>query len=252
MLYEASKSSDIQIVSVDGGEKDNAIAKFAECVFAVPQGQEVNLEKALEHIFEEIGAEYHSVERHARIDLTILGKQNVSCMTKQSGRNVIAACINLPNGVQRMNPDMPDMVQTSLNLGILKTEENQVTLSYAVRSSSETEKQFLISKLESFTELLGGSVSIFGQYPGWEYKADSKLRVVMVDAYKELYGKEPVVLGIHAGLECGLFASKLEGLDAVSFGPQMGNIHTTDEVLSISSTKRTWELVLKILESLAG
>src|SRR5699024_10212832 len=110
--------------------------------------------------------------------------------------------------------------------------------------------EFLIDKLHSLTELLGGSVEISGAYPGWEYKSDSRLRDVMVETYKSLYGKEPVVEGIHAGLECGMFSAKMEGLDAVSFGPQMANVHTTNEVLSISSTKRTWDLVLKVFEKL--
>ena len=106
-------------------------------------------------------------------------------------------------------------------------------------------------ELTSLTETLGGNVEIAGPYPGWEYKADSRLREVMVEAYKHLYnGEEPVVEGIHAGLECGIFASKLPGLDAVSFGPQMEHIHTTNEVLSISSTERTWELVVKTLAAL--
>ena len=93
-------------------------------------------------------------------------------------------------------------------------------------------------------------MDVAGAYPGWEYKTDSRLRDVMVAVYKDLYGEEPVVEGIHAGLECGIFASKLPGLDAVSFGPQMRDVHTTDEVLSISSTKRTWELLRRTLEIL--
>ena len=109
-------------------------------------------------------------------------------------------------------------------------------------------KRFLIEKLRSLTEIFGGQVNVHGEYPGWEYKEDSKLRDVAVAAYKELYSKEPVVEGIHAGLECGLFAGKIKGLDAISFGPDIKNIHTTNEELSISSTERTWKLLLKILE----
>ena len=123
-------------------------------------------------------------------------------------------------------------------------------LSYAVRSSSESEKWYLVDSMRNLTEALGGTVDVSGIYPGWEYRAESRLRDVMVEAYKKQYGEEPVVEGIHAGLECGIFASKLEGLDAVSFGPQMEHIHTTNEVLSISSTKRTWDLVVSVLAAL--
>ena len=142
------------------------------------------------------------------------------------------------------------MVQTSLNLGVLKTEADKVVLSYAVRSSSETEKWYLVDSMRNLVETLGGTVDVSGVYPGWEYRAESRLRDVMVEEYKKQYGSEPVVEGIHAGLECGIFASKLDGLDAVSFGPQMENIHTTNEVLSISSTKRTWDLVVSVLAAL--
>ena len=98
--------------------------------------------------------------------------------------------------------------------------------------------------------MLGEEISISGEYPAWEYVENSKVRDIMVDVYKEIYGKEPIVEGIHAGLECGIFSSKLEGLDCISFGPQMHDIHTTKEVLSIASTERTWELLLKTLERL--
>jgi dipeptidase D len=157
----------------------------------------------------------------------------------------------MPNGIQRMNPEVEDMVQTSLNLGIVRTDMDAVRLSYSVRSSKESEKNFLIEKLRSMTEIFGGEIKCEGVYPGWEYRTDSRLRDTAVEAYKSLYdGKEPVVEGIHAGLECGLFASKINDLDAVSFGPDMRNVHTTDEKLSISSTERTWKLLLKILEML--
>ena len=171
-----------------------------------------------------------------------------------SGPATLATVIllaNMPNGVQRMNPEMPEMVQTSLNLGIVRTQMDAVKLSYSVRSSSESEKNYLIEKLRSLTEIFGGEIKCEGVYPGWEYNANSRLRNTCIEAYKELYdGKEPIVEGIHAGLECGLFASKLEGLDAISFGPDMRHVHTTDERLSISSTQRTWKLLVKILEML--
>lgn len=249
ILYGA-EFEDFRIISVSGGEKDNAIATFSEAVIAVPEDQIVQTKETMEAVMKEIQAEYSTVDPDIMISFEEEGEQEIECMTAIATASVITCLINLPNGIQRMNPEMEDMVQTSLNLGILDTTKEAVSFSYAVRSSSETEKEFLIDKLRSLTEILGGEVEVAGDYPGWEYKADSKLREVMVAAYKDLYGEEPVVEGIHAGLECGLFASKLEGLDAVSFGPQMENIHTTNEVLSISSTKRTWELVLKILENL--
>ena len=104
--------------------------------------------------------------------------------------------VHMPNGVQRMNPEIEGLVQTSLNMGILTTEESEVQMTFAVRSSSETEKQYLIDQLTSLTETLGGNVEIAGPYPGWEYKADSRLREVMVEAYKHLYNGEEQLLKV--------------------------------------------------------
>lgn len=250
ILLNVFQSVGMRIVTINGGEKDNAIAKFSEAALVVlPE----NVEKAkhiISETFNEIKEEYSTVEKNINIAINVIEPELVEAFSDAATLATIITLVNTPYGIQRMNPDIEGMVQTSLNLGILRTEIDKVILSFCVRSSSDTEKKYLIDKLGSLTEIFGGNVQITGIYPGWEYKADSKLREVMVQEYKGLYGKEPVVEGIHAGLECGIFAAKLPGLDAVSFGPQMANVHTTNEVLSISSTKRTWELVLKTLEAL--
>lgn len=250
ILLNLFQNIGMRLVTVNGGEKDNAIAKFSEAAIVVLPETVDKAKQIINDTFNEIKEEYKSVDPDAKITINVMDANLVEAFSDASTLAVIIALVNMPNGIQRMNPEIEGMVQTSLNLGILRTEKDNVTLSYATRSSSETEKKYLIEKLRSLTEIFGGTVDVSGVYPGWEYKADSRLRDVMVNSYKELYGNEPVVEGIHAGLECGIFASKLSGLDAVSFGPQMKDIHTINEVLSISSTKRTWELVLKTLEAL--
>ena len=170
--------------------------------------------------------------------------------TRENTEAVVTAMLCLPAGIQRKNPQMPELVQTSLNLGVVITDKEKISLSFSVRSSVESEKEHLIDQITCLTEALGGSVTVTGQYPGWEYRSDSPLRELLIEVYKEMYQKEPVVEGIHAGLECGIFASRLDNLDAVSIGPQMYHIHTTKEELSISSAQRTWELVLRTLERL--
>ena len=146
-----------------------------------------------------------------------------------------------------MSADIPGLVETSLNLGILTLTEEALSLRYALRSSVQTARDFLAQKLELLTRQLGGSVAIEGAYPAWEFKKDSALRRDMVRVYKEMYGKEPVIQAIHAGLECGLLAGKISDLDAVSIGPDMKDIHTTEETLSISSTKRVWEYIIEVI-----
>lgn len=250
VLLNVLKKPCTGLVSVDGGEKDNAIAKFSEAVVSVAPECVAEVTQLIQDTFEEIREEHKTTDPDMVLHLNVKETETVSIMAREDAKAVVTAIINLPNGIQRMNPDMKDMVQTSLNLGILKTEGDKVILSYAVRSSSESEKWYLVDSMRNLTETLGGTVDVSGIYPGWEYRAESRLRDVMVEAYKKQYGEEPVVEGIHAGLECGIFASKLEGLDAVSFGPQMEHIHTTNEVLSISSTKRTWDLVVSVLAAL--
>ena len=250
ILLNVFQNVGMRIMAVNGGEKDNAIAKISEAAIAVLPETVEKTKKIIEDTFAEVKEEYKVADPDANIQINVMDEGLSEALSGPATLSTIIALVNMPNGIQRMNPDMPEMVQTSLNLGILRTNENAVTLSYAVRSSKESEKNFLIEKLRSLTEIFGGEVKVSGVYPGWEYKADSKLRDVAVKAYESLYGKEPVVEGIHAGLECGLFADKIEGLDAISFGPDMRNVHTTDEILSISSTERTWKLLVKILEML--
>ena len=251
ILLNLYNEVEIRLVLVNGGEKDNAIPKFSEAAIAVLPEETDQAKQIIEDTFAQIKEEYKVTDPDAKLTVKVEKTKQVDAFTEDTTFAVTTAMVHMPDGVQRMSPEIEGLVQTSLNMGILTTEKTEVEMTFSVRSSSETEKQYLIDKLTSLTETLGGEVEIVGAYPGWEYKEDSKLRQVMVDVYKDLYnGEEPVVEGIHAGLECGIFAAKLPGLDAVSFGPQMEHIHTTNEVLSISSTERTWELVIKTLEAL--
>ena len=148
-----------------------------------------------------------------------------------------------------MSRKIEGLVQTSLNLGVAKMEE-EPSLTFSVRSSVNQEKQALLTLLRTIAENYGGSYSQVGEYPAWEYKEESVLRDTMVRVFTQMYDKAPEVVAIHAGLECGLLGEKLPGLDAVSIGPEMHDIHTSRERLGIASTKRTWEFVLEVLKAL--
>lgn len=250
VLLNVFQNVGMRLVSINGGEKDNVIAKVSEAAIAVNKEAVDKAKEIIEKTFNEVKEEYRTTDPDAKLQTNVIEEQFMDVMSGATTLATIISLVNMPNGIQRMNNEIEGMVQTSLNLGILRTTETNVALSYSVRSSVESEKQFLIEKLRSLTEIFGGTLEMSGEYPGWEYKADSKIRDVAVKAYEELYKEEPVVEGIHAGLECGLFADKIEGLDAISFGPTMKNVHTTDEMLSISSTERTWNLITKILEKL--
>ena len=170
-------------------------------------------------------------------------------MTTECTAKVIALLNAAPNGVQTMSQDIEGLVQTSLNLGVMSLDE-ELTLTFAVRSSVNAEKVDLLKRLGELAVFYEGTTSEMGDYPAWEYKKDSRLRNTMVDTFCRMFGKEPEVVAIHAGLECGLLSEKLPGLDCVSIGPDMQDIHTSREKLSIASTKRTWEFLLEVLKEL--
>ena len=155
-----------------------------------------------------------------------------------------------------MSHDIEGLVQTSLNLGILSTKEgnassgNEVSFTFSVRSSISSQKGELIDKICCLMESLGGSVSCKGDYPAWEYRQESPLRDLMTSIYEKQYGKKPVINAIHAGLECGIFSDRLPGLDCVSFGPDIKDIHTPKETLDVESVQRTWNYILEILKEL--
>ena len=235
------------LTSFSGGSKDNAIPRACQAT-AVAMG--LHLERINETaaaLQAEIREKYDEPDVLVQaFDVDALGGNGLS--TEDTAK-VIALLNSVPNGVQAYSADMPGLVQTSLNLGIAKLGE-QFTATFSVRSSVNQEKQELLSKLRSLAEFHGGSYSQMGEYPAWEYRKDSPLREAMVAAYRKLFDKEPKVLAIHAGLECGLLGQKLPGLDCVSIGPQMHDIHTSREKLEIASTKRTWEFLLEVLKAL--
>lgn len=235
------------LTSFAGGSKDNAIPRSCQ-VNAVAMG--INLER-INGIAEQLQAEIRETydEPEATVQAFDLDALGGNALSTELTAKVIGLLCSVPNGVQAMSAEMPGLVQTSLNMGIAKLG-NAMKMTFSVRSSVDQEKQDLLNKLQELAAFYEGSYSQMGEYPAWEYKADSKLRNVMVDTYKRMYNKEPEVLAIHAGLECGLLGKKIPGLDCVSIGPQMYDIHTSRERLSIASTERTWDFLLEILKAL--
>ena len=175
-------------------------------------------------------------------------KLDAAPMDEDSTRRVLALLTCAPNGVQVMSAEIPGLTQTSLNLGILTTGEDAVTASFCVRSSVDSQKRMLVERLTCLTETLGGATAVSGDYSGWEYRPDSPLRDLLVEVFTEQYGHAPKIEAIHAGVECGIFAGKLPGLDCVSLGPDLTEIHTCRERLHIASVQRLWAMLLETLK----
>ncbi len=235
------------LTALVGGSKDNAIPRSCQATM-VAMG--INLERInaiAEELQAEIREQYDEPEATVQaFDVDALGGNGLST---EATDKVIDLLCSVPNGVQAMSADIPGLVQTSLNLGIMKLAE-RFSLTFSVRSSVNAEKVALLEKLKGICQDFGGTYSEMGDYPAWEYKKDSALRDTMVEIYTRMFGREPRVLAIHAGLECGLLGENLPGLDCVSVGPQMHDIHTSREKLEIDSTERTWKFLLEVLKAL--
>lgn len=235
------------ITKLQGGAKDNAIPRSCQ-VTLVAMGMHIQrINDIAESLQREIREQYDEPEAIVRgDDVDAMGG---NALTSECTAKVIALLNAAPNGVQSWSKDIDGLVQTSLNLGVAVLDEG-LSLTFAVRSSVNQEKRDLLDRLKELADFHGAAYSEVGDYPAWEYKKDSALRELMVNTYEALYNKAPQVVAIHAGLECGLLGEKLPGLDCVSIGPDMQDIHTSREKLSIASTQRTWEFLLKILKNL--
>lgn len=248
-LYRLSKEIGLNLVSVNGGRKDNVITldTTAEFLVAEAAGSAV-LEKA-EEMKKIWDNEFMGEEPGLKVDTSVSGVTDCQVFDTASTDNVIAYLELCPNGLQEFSRKLEGVVETSLNIGVVETKEDCVRMLFQIRSSVETRKHQLKEQLEVCTKLTGGEGKVIGEYPAWQYDPNSKLRQIMVDTYKELYGKEPVVSAIHAGLECGLFLGKRPDLDCVSFGPDLRDVHSVNEALNLASTQRSWDYLKAVLKN---
>ncbi len=248
VLWKLAQEMKVGLTSVNGGLADNAIPRETKAVIIVDAEDSSRLDELVRETAGKIAEELATKDPNFKLEAKAGEKGSYACATPEDTARAAALLIALPGGVQGMSADMPGLVETSLNMGILKYNDEVLQASFAVRSSVESAKEALIEKIAAVVRLAGGTYSVAGDYPGWKYRVDSPLREKMVALYDQMYGVKPKVEAIHAGLECGLLGSKIEDLDCVSFGPQMNDIHTTEETLSIASTARVWDYLVRLLE----
>ncbi len=235
------------LTSLSGGSKDNAIPRSCQATLVAMGIHLERINDIAEALQAEIREKYDEPEATVQaFDVDALGGNS---LTTESTAKIIGLLCAAPNGIQAWSADIPGLVQTSLNMGIAKLGE-RFNATFSVRSSVNSEKEELLQQLRKLCEFYEGTYSQGGSYPAWEYRKDSTLRDTMVKVYTDLFGKAPRVLALHAGLECGLLSEKIEGLDCISIGPQMHDIHTSRERLDISSTERTWNFLLEVLKAL--
>lgn len=250
LLAALQEKTPVYLKEVSGGTADNAIPNEVCAEIVVTEWTE-DIAAFMEEKFCGLKAEFAGKEDGLKCELQVGAEDAlIEVCNRKDSEQWIHLLNVIPHGVIANSVKMKGLVETSLNPGILIVSTAEGMVSTSVRSSNTAAKEALINQLKSLAALCNATVGIRGDYPGWDYDPDSPLREKMVAIYEEMYGVKPQIEAIHAGLECGIFQSKIPGLDCVSIGPDMQDIHTTRETLSIPSVQRVWKFLLKVLESL--
>lgn len=244
-LYRLRKVCDFRLSDLHGGSKDNAIPLACTAVLLTAQPEVVVREaEAFDAVLKR---EWKASDAGVQLTATVGDSAQTAVLTAASTKKAIDFLVQVPNGLQALSMEIPGLVQTSLNLGILKLTDDDLTATFGIRSSLSSEKDALFEKLECILDTLGGVIIPGGNYPAWEFRANSRLRELASEAFADIYGKEAPVQVIHAGLECGYLCEKIPGLDAISFGPRAEDIHTAKERLYLPSVAPSYQLLTSIL-----
>nr|WP_312579803.1 aminoacyl-histidine dipeptidase [Sedimentibacter sp.] len=247
LLQTLNEKLEIEISSIQGGNKMNAIAQKAKAIISIQDKEKNKLQEVISEIQETFRNEYSSSDPNVFIEIKSTNN-NYKIFSRDTKENLISILRLLPFGVQTMSNDIDGLVESSNNIGVLETKDDAIVFSNAIRSSVKSRKNEIIKRIEMICNLTGASMELLADYPEWQYKKDSQIRDLMLEVYKEMYGKEAKIEAIHAGLECGFLKEKIGDIDMISMGPSMYDVHTTKERLSISSTERVFDFLCEVLK----
>ncbi len=245
ILFRLKESCIFNIISLNGGTKPNAITQNAVAEICIQNKDDIL--KLIENIKNEYRIILNTTEPNFNLEAKTYDFSKYICFDSSSTNLSINLLKESPYGVIKMSEEINGLVETSLNLGILSTEENTLTLHFSLRSNKENSLFNLTDQVKDLGKKYNCHTVETSFYPAWEYKADSPLRELYKKCYRQENSKDINVLAIHAGLECGLFSNKIANLDCISVGPNMHDVHTPNEKLEISSTVKTFKLLLKVL-----
>ncbi len=247
LLEKISDIVNFRISTVNGGGKANVIPQNASAIISTDNDAAEAISNAVSEFEKNFLEKYSETDPSACFTIKAADTSE-SFADSESTAKIIRFLNGALNGIQCMSKNMADMVQTSLNFGILTVKQGKICADFLIRSSVTDEKHSTAKKVSDFAAEFSGTTTLSGDYPGWEYREESQLRDIMCSAFEDMYGKAPKVSAIHAGLECGIFSEKLPGADIVSFGPNLENIHTPKERMNVASVERTWEYLKEILK----
>jgi len=248
-LKKVSKDLEIRISKIIGGSLRNAIPRESFVTIVLPENNASALENELEHFEDIIAKELSSVEP----DFSFTCKETTlpdSVIDEKTQVNLIHAIYGCPNGVIRMSNDMEGLVETSLNLAIIKSGDFQIEVQSLLRSSVETAKEDLAEMVESVFTLAGAKTTFNGAYPGWKPNPNSEILETMKEVYNNKFGKIPELKAIHAGLECGLLGAVYPSWDMISFGPTIRSPHSPDEKVKIATVSKFWDFLVETLKNI--
>ncbi|NFN92526.1 MULTISPECIES: aminoacyl-histidine dipeptidase [Clostridium] len=250
VLKNILNQMELNLVSLNGGSKNNAIPREATAELLIDADMEKEFLNIISTLREEFKNEFRVKDANIQLEIEELKENIEKVFSKESTDNVINLLYLYPNGINTVSSDIEGLTESSTNIGVLTTKENHVEYDSAVRSSVFSLREEIVERIRCLTEILGGTVSNTAGYPEWQYKEESKIREICKDVYKQMYNEEAEVVAIHAGVECGLFKEKLGDLDMISFGPDIFDAHTPNEHMSISSVERVWSYLLEVLKEI--
>jgi len=238
-----------EIFEVKGGSKDNVIPREAYSVIAIKAGTCHILNNLAADWNTMLNKEYQLKENKISIQFEKLDNYSAKILNSKSKQNLLFVLNLHPNGINTMSAHIPGLVESSLSLGVLSTDVNHIYFSSAIRSSVKSIKHDIAHKLRLLSAQVGSVIYISNEYPEWSYNSDSKIRDLFTACYRSLFKKEAEVIAIHAGVECGIFMDKFKNMDMISFGPDMYDVHSPDEHISISSVENCYRLLINVLEN---
>ncbi len=250
VLGTLSQEINFLINEINGGTKMNAIPREAEAIILIDSTKEDKLMEKLNEWNDIFKNELKISDPNVSIIANRLHINISRAFSNSTSKKAIALLTLIPNGVQTMSMDIKGLVESSTNLGVVTTTETEVIFESGIRSSIGSLKQNILNKNEVIADVLNIKLLTDSEYPEWEFNPNSKVRDIAIKVYIELFGVEPEITAVHGGLECGIFKQKNPNLDMISFGPNLFDVHTPNEHMSIYSSKRMWEYLLAILKEI--
>lgn len=249
LLWTFSKDYNLRLAKIEGGNKHNAIPREAFAVVTIPKSSDNALKKFVKKYNETVKAELATNEPDLNVSLSKHSMPD-KVMDQKTQKRLLNALYAVPHGVITMSPDIPGLVETSTNLAVVVTEGKTVNIVTSQRSSVASEITDIVNMASSVFELAGAQLTFGDGYPGWKPDVHSEILGVMKSTYQNMFGKEPEVKAIHAGLECGIIGEKYPGMDMISFGPTMFGVHSPDEKLKIDTVPLFYDLLKNVLRNI--